>query len=148
GEVCLSWCEDVRDPQHRVSRDALERLADARDARGRRLKVHLLPSPGPLSLSARESGGIQVRRGTRRLRAGQRLAASYVNYYLANGALVLPLLDGHTDAAARRALQRVFPRRRIVGVPAREILLGGGDIHCITQQQPARRAAPRPAAGR
>jgi agmatine deiminase len=139
GEVVLSWCEDARDPQHRVSRDALERLAAARDARGRRLKVHLLPSPGPLHLSAREARGIRPRRGTRALRAGQRLAASYVNFYLANGALVLPLLDARSDGAARRALRRIFPRRRIVGVPAREILLGGGDIHCITQQQPRRR---------
>jgi agmatine deiminase len=64
------------------------------------------------------------------------LAASYINFYLANGALILPLLDARTDAAARRSLQRVFPERRIVGVPAREILLGGGNIHCITQQQP------------
>jgi agmatine deiminase len=139
GEVCLSWCEDARDPQHRVSRDALERLMAARDARGRRLKVHLLPSPGPLYLSAREARGIQARRGTRPLRTGHRLATSYVNFYLVNGGLVLPLLDRRTDRAARRALQRIFPRRRIVGVPAREILLGGGDIHCITQQQPTRR---------
>jgi agmatine deiminase len=139
GEVALSWCGDARDPQHRVSRDALERLAAARDARGRRLKIHLLPSPGPLYLTAREARAIQPRGGTRPLRAGQRLAASYVNFYLANGALVLPLLDARTDGIARRALQRIFPRRRIVGVPAREILLGGGDIHCITQQQPERR---------
>jgi agmatine deiminase len=143
GEVVLSWCENKRDPQHRVSRDALERLLAARDARGRRLKVHLLPSPGPLYRTVREARGIRPRRGTRPLRAGDRLAASYVNFYLANGGLVLPLLDSRTDGAARRALRRIFPRRRILGVPAREILLGGGDIHCITQQQPARRLALR-----
>jgi agmatine deiminase len=59
-----------------------------------------------------------------------------VNFYLANGAVVLPLIDARTDAAARRALRLIFPARRIVGVAAREILLGGGNIHCITQQQP------------
>ncbi len=81
----------------------------------------------------------------RSLAAGLRLAGSYVNFYLANGALVLPLLDERTDAAARRALRRIFPRRRIIGVGAREILLGGGNIHCITQQQPARhRKRPPP----
>jgi agmatine deiminase len=142
GEVCLSWCEDPRDPQHRVSQDALARLMDARDARGRRLKVHKLPAPGPLFMTRRESAGIVRAHGIRRLTAGQRLAASYVNFYLANGALVLPLLDARTDGAARRALRRIFPRRRIVGVEAREILLGGGNIHCITQQQPARRSRP------
>ncbi len=143
GEVCLSWCQDAHDPQHRVSRDALERLAAVRDARGRRLKIHLLPSPGPLYMSVREARGIRARRGTRPLRAGHRLAASYVNFYLANGGLVMPLLDPRTDGAARRALRRIFPHRRIVGVPAREILLGGGDIHCITQQQPVLRLDPK-----
>ncbi len=136
GEVCLTWCDDPRDPQHRVSTDALERLMAARDARGRRLRVHLLPSPGPLHMTRREAAGVVASRGIRSLRAGQRLAGSYVNFYLANGALILPLLDAATDGAARRVLRRVFPRRRIVAVPAREILLGGGDLHCITQQQP------------
>jgi agmatine deiminase len=140
GEVCLTWCADTRDPQHRVSQDAFERLMAARDARGRRLTVHKLPAPGPLFMTRREAGGIARRRGIRHLVAGQRLAGSYVNFYLANGALILPLLDERTDASARRALRGIFPRRRIVGIPAREILLGGGNIHCITQQQPARRA--------
>jgi len=140
GEVCLTWPQDARDAQRRISEEALERLLAARDARGRRLRVHRIPAPPALFLSAREARGIMTRPGIRPLRAGRRLAGSYVNFYLANGALILPLLDPGTDAAARRALQRVFPRRRIVGVPAREILLGGGNIHCITQQQP--RAAP------
>ncbi len=146
GEVCLTWPEDAGDPQRRISEAALERLLAARDARGRRLRVHRIPAPPPLYLSAREAKGILRRPGIRALRAGQRLAGSYVNFYLANGALILPLLGCQTDAAARRCLQRIFPERRIVGVPAREILLGGGNIHCITQQQPrARRHGPHPA---
>ena len=146
GEVCLTWCADVRDPQHRVSQDALERLMAARDARGRRLKVHKLPSPGPLYMTRREAAGIVPRRGIRPLRSGARLAGSYVNFYLPNDALILPLLDERTDGAARRALRRIFPRRRIIGIQAREILLGGGNIHCITQQQPSR-ARGRPGGG-
>jgi agmatine deiminase len=144
-EICLNWCADPRDPQYRVSQDALERLMAARDARGRRFKVHKLPSPGPLYMTRREADGVQRRRGTRARLPGQRLAASYVNFYPANGALILPLLDRRTDGAARHALRRIFPRRRIIGIPAREILLGGGNIHCITQQQP-RRTRTRPSA--
>jgi agmatine deiminase len=140
GEVCLSWCADRRDPQRRVSQDAFERLMAARDARGRRLKVHKLPAPGPLFMTRREAAGVARDRGIRPMAAGRRLAGSYVNFYLANGALILPLLDTRTDGAARRALRGIFPRRRIIGVDAREILLGGGNIHCITQQQPARHA--------
>ncbi len=136
GEVCLTWCEDRRDPMYRVSQDAYQRLMAARDARGRRLRVHKLPAPGTLYMTRREAAGVAHKRGIRRLSGGQRLAGSYVNFYLANGAVILPLIDSRTDAAAGRALRRIFPRRRIVGVAAREILLGGGNIHCITQQQP------------
>jgi agmatine deiminase len=139
GEVCLTWCDDPRDPQYRVSKDALERLMAARDARGRRLRVHKLVSPGPLYMTRREAAGIVTDRAIRSLRAGTRLAASYVNFYMANNAVILPLLDARTDDQARRELRRIFPRRRIIGIPAREILLGGGDLHCITQQQPLRR---------
>jgi agmatine deiminase len=142
GEVLLTWSGNPRDPQHRVSRDALERLKAARDARGRRLIVHKLPAPGPLTMSAREARGIARRTGTRTVRGGSRLAGSYANFYLCNGAVIAPLLDVRTDAAALRVLRRVFPERRVVGIPARELLLGGGNIHCLTQQVPAVRPLP------
>jgi len=136
GEVVLAWCEDRDDPQYEISRDAWQRLADARDARGRRLKVHKLPQPGPLFVTADEAAGVDLREGSRPRREGDRMAASYVNFYLANRRVVMPLLDPRTDARVLRVLRRLFPRREVVGVPAREILLGGGNIHCITQQQP------------
>jgi len=152
GEVCLTWTDNRRDPQYPISRDALERLASARDAQGRRLRVHKLPQPGPLTLSAREARGIVPREGTKPRIARERLAASYVNFYLANGAVIFPLLDRRKDRAAASRLRRMFPGRHIVGVPAREVLLGGGNIHCITQQVPARglrrRHSPKGAAGR
>ncbi|MEJ0007677.1 MAG: agmatine deiminase [Steroidobacteraceae bacterium] len=141
GEVCLTWCDNPRDPQHAISNDALERLLAARDARDRRLQVHKLPAPGPLRMTTREAEGVQRKRGSHARVAGWRLAGSYVNFYLANGGLVMPLLDPHTDGAAARVLKRLFPGRKVVGVPAREILLGGGNIHCITQQIPRRGAA-------
>ena len=69
--------------------------------------------------------------------AGERLAASYANFLITNSRVVFPLLDAPQDQAARDILQRVFPQHEIVGVDGREILLGGGNIHCITQQIPA-----------
>jgi agmatine deiminase len=137
GVVCLAWTDNRRDPQYAICLDAWERLHDARDARGRRLKVERLPLPGPLAMSAREAGGVATRRGTTPRRAGHRLAASYVNFYIANGGIVMPRLDPRYDKAAAAHLKRLFPRHRVVGVAAREILLGGGNIHCITQQMPA-----------
>ncbi|HEX2494825.1 MAG TPA: agmatine deiminase [Steroidobacter sp.] len=136
GEVILTWTDDKRDPQHRASLDAYERLMEVRDARGRRLKVHKLPHPGPLFRTREEALHIDFADGVRARSAGERLAASYVNFYMANGTIVAPLLDVKRDREATRALQRIFPDRRIIGVHAREILLGGGNIHCITQQKP------------
>ena len=136
GVVALHWTDNKRDPQYAVSADALERLKAARDARGRRLRVIKLPMPGPLELTASEAAGVLVRETSQRREAGARLAASYVNFYIANRGIVMPLLDSKTDKLAAARLKRAFPGRKVVGVPAREILLGGGNIHCITQQVP------------
>jgi agmatine deiminase len=136
GVVLLTWTHDEDDPQHAISRDARERLEAATDAKGRSLEVVPLPSPGPLQTSAEEAEGVDATEGTQPRRAGDRLAASYVNFYLGNSRIVYPLLDPRHDEEAAAILQRVFRERAVVGVPAREILLGGGNIHCITQQVP------------
>jgi agmatine deiminase len=145
GEVALGWTDNKRDVQYSISLDAWERLNDARDAQGRRLKVHKLPMPRPLTLNEKEAGGVVAREGTTPREAGMRLAGSYVNFYIANGGIVMPLLDKHTDKTAAAKLKRLFPDRRVVGVPAREVLLGGGNIHCITQQVPKHGRARRKA---
>ena len=137
GVVLLTWSEDGSDPQRAISEDALARLRAATDARGRPFEVVLLPSPGPLWTSAEEAAGVESRDGTLERRAGDRLAASYVNFYLGNSRIVMPLLDERHDDDAAAILARCFPGREVVGVPAREILLGGGNVHCITQQVPA-----------
>jgi agmatine deiminase len=136
GVVLLTWTDDEDDPQQAISRDARERLTAATDAQGRPFEVVLLPSPGPLQTSAEEAEGVDATEGTQPRRAGDRLAASYVNFYLGNSRIVYPLLDPRHDEEAAEILRRTFPDREVVGVPAREILLGGGNIHCITQQVP------------
>ena len=93
GEVVLTWCDDADDPQYDISRSAYEALQAARDSRGRRLKIHRLPQPGPLYMTAEEAAGVDDAPGTRPRRAGDRLAASYVNFYIANRQVVMPLLD-------------------------------------------------------
>ncbi len=136
GHVALTWTDDRRDPQYEISHDAYRRLRRARDARGRALAVHKIHQPGPLYMTAEEAAGIDPRPGTRPRKAGDRLPASYVNFYVANGRVVAPLYDRRWDAAALRTLKRLFPGREVVGLPTREGLLGGGNIHCITQQVP------------
>ncbi|MGH8249347.1 MAG: agmatine deiminase [Steroidobacteraceae bacterium] len=139
GEVALTWCEDREDPQYEIVREAFEALQKARDARGKALKVHRIMQPAPMVMTAQEAAGIEASPGTRPRVAGDRLAASYVNFYIANRQVVMPLLDPRTDRGAKTAIARLFPGRKVIGIPSREILLGGGNIHCITQQQPRAR---------
>jgi agmatine deiminase len=136
GEVVLTWTEDRSDPQYAISAGALERLQKMTDARGRSLKVHKLIAPKPILITAEEAAGVDKVAGTLPRQAGNRLAASYVNFYIANEVIVMPRFDDPADGPAQEALARLFPTRRIVTVPGREILLGGGNIHCITQQEP------------
>ncbi len=119
-----------------MSLDARRRL----DAAG--LDVRLLPSPGPLFMTAEEAAGLAVVAGSKERSAGDRLAGSYVNFYVANSAVVMPLFDERHDDEAIDILASLFPERSVFGVPAREILLGGGNIHCITQQVPSRTLKP------
>ncbi len=137
GIVLLSYSEDESDPQHAISRDAQERLEAATDARGRSIEVIRLPSPGPVTITEQEAQGVDAVPGSLPRRAGDRLAASYANFYTATTRIVYPLLDERYDAQAGEILSDCFPDREVVGVEAREILLGGGNIHCITQQVPA-----------
>jgi len=137
GLVLLTWPDQESDPQHAISREAYERLRGATDARGRPLEVVLLPSPGPLTVDSEEAAGVRPAPGSRPRRAGDRLAGSYVNFYIGNSRVVFPLLDRRHDERAAEVLRDCFPGREVLGVAAREILLGGGNVHCITQQVPA-----------
>ncbi len=137
GVILLTWPEDESDPQHEISREALERLRDATDARGRSFEVVRIPAPGPVAITPEEAAGVRSVPGTLPRGAGDRMAASYVNFHLGTGRIVFPLLDEGLDGSAAEILRGCFPDRDVVGVPAREILLGGGNIHCITQQVPA-----------
>ncbi|MDV7142593.1 agmatine deiminase [Tropicimonas sp. TH_r6] len=136
GEVILSWTEDKDDPQYAISQRAYEFLSNATDAKGRSFRIHKVHIPGPLYFTEEEAAGIDMSDGMER-EAGERMAGSYANFLITNGRIILPLLDPKWDGPARDVLQEAFPDFEIVGVQAREILLGGGNVHCITQHVPA-----------
>ncbi|MCP4820377.1 MAG: agmatine deiminase [Shimia sp.] len=136
GKVILSWTEDKEDPQYEISQRAYEFLSNVTDAKGRSLEIFKVHIPGPLYFTEDEAAGIDMSEGMER-EAGERMAGSYANFLITNGRIILPLLDEKWDEEARKVLQEAFPEYEIVGVQAREILLGGGNVHCITQQVPA-----------
>ncbi len=138
GVVALAWTDDESDPQYELSKKAFETLSNATDAKGRKLEIHKLHIPKTVVVTKDESEGVDSVEGTLPREEGDRQAASYANFYIANGAVIVPLFgDDVHDKMAMDELQKIFPDRKIEGVYAREIILGGGNIHCITQQQPA-----------
>lgn len=136
GVVVLAWTDDKSDPQYEISQENYEILQSVRDARGRKLEVHKIHIPDPVLITREESEGVDAVEGTLPRNEGDRLAASYINFYLCNGGAVVPTFNDRHDAEALTTLQKLMPERKVVGITAREILLGGGNIHCITQQQP------------
>lgn len=138
GVVVLAWTDDESDPQYAISKAAYDYLSSETDAKGRKLEIHKLYTPKPILISKVESMGVDPIDGTLPRQEGDRLAASYANYYTGNGFVALPVFDDPNDKLAIDLLKSLYPDREIVPIYAREILLGGGNIHCITQQVPAR----------
>ena len=137
GVVALSWTDDRNDPQYERSAEAYEGLRSANDANGRMLEIHKIHQPEPMTMTKEEAAGLEVVDSAMPRPEGERLAGSYINFYIANGAIIAPQFGDPQDQRALQKLDGLFPNAQIVGVAAREILLGGGNIHCITQQQPA-----------
>lgn len=136
GVVALTWTDDEDDPQHAISLAAFEQLSQAVDVRERPLQIVKIHQPTPMYITPTEATGVVDVPGTLPRNEYERLAGSYINYYIANGGVIVPQFNDRYDTAALETIQSLFPNRKVVGVYAREILLGGGNIHCITQQQP------------
>jgi agmatine deiminase len=107
------------DPNREALLRILADLRGMRDAAGRPVEVVTIPSPGRI---LDEEGGV--------------MPASYVNFYIANHAVVVPTYGAPADEAAVERIATLFPGRRTSGVDARAVLSGGGTFHCITQQVP------------
>jgi agmatine deiminase len=116
----VACMEPVADDPNRDALDAILRdLQHARTARGERLEVVTVPSPGAVEDAA-----------------ANLMPASYMNFYIANTVVVVPTYGVDSDDHAVRAIETMFPSRRVVGLPGKAVVVGGGAFHCCTQQQP------------
>jgi agmatine deiminase len=136
GVVLAAVTEDESDWRYELLEDNLLRLRQTVDARGRRLEVHTIPMPAIMAITEDEAWGIDAAEGSIPRRPGDKTAASYLNFLICNGGIVMPSFGDPNDAVAKAKLEELFPDREVVAVPGREIVLGGGNVHCITQQQP------------
>jgi agmatine deiminase len=119
GVVMCMRSQTNDDPNHAVLESIAEQLANFTDARGRKLSVARIPSPGRILDSE-----------------GEIMPASYLNFYIANESVIVPIYGSEFDQKAVDAIAAHFPTRRTIGLSAKVILEGGGAFHCITQQQP------------
>jgi agmatine deiminase len=110
--VVLALEQDPADENHGRSHDNLRRLKAAG------LRVATIPFPRPVVMN------------------GERLPASYANFYIANDAVLVPTFNDANDRVALNTLAELFPRRRVIGVHAVDLVWGLGTIHCLTQQEP------------
>ena len=117
--VLAGHTKDSTDPNYRILEENLARLESTTDAKGRSLEVVRMVQPSPIMV-----GRVPV-------------TPCYVNLYLANGAVVFPNYGIREDDLARETLVSLFPDREVVGIRCEHISIGGGDVHCITQQLPA-----------
>jgi len=121
GVIVLAYEEDPADDEnHRRSVDNMRRLELAGAGRGA-LKVVKIPYPRPVTMH------------------GDRLPASYANFYIANGVVLVPTFNDRNDRVALNALAELMPNRHVVGVHAVDLVWGFGTLHCLTQQEPAGR---------
>ena len=120
----LTVVEENRDDANFLAlRENLDILKASADQDGRPLCVRTLPMPAPIYFD------------------GQRLPASYANFYIANKSVMVPTFSDAKDRVALNTIAELFPSREVVGIPCRDLVLGLGTLHCMTQQQPARRSS-------
>jgi len=119
GRVVAARQPDRLDPNHASLAENLAQLESAVDARGRRLEVIPVDIPSRFAFE------------------GAQLPASHLNFYVVNGAVMVPVFGGPSDEPAVRTLAACFPGRRIVPVDCQELVRGRGALHCITRDQPA-----------
>lgn len=137
GEVACIWTDDEDNPFYEAAHAAYETLSNATDAKGRQLRVHKLTMPKePTYMTQEEVDAIDVVEGTIPRTTEDVCIASYMNFLIGNDFVLVPQYDDEYDEKALQQVQEMFPEREVVGVPTREVVYGGGNIHCITQQQP------------
>jgi agmatine deiminase len=110
---------DPNDPNYEPLRENIRRLRESTDQDGKQLSIIELPMPAPVIFE------------------GRRLPASYANFYIANGLVLVPVFDDPNDRVALDILADLFPGRDVIGIYSGDLIWGFGAMHCMTQQQPA-----------
>lgn len=139
-KIVLAWTDNIDDPQYKMSKACYDYLSSVTDCKGRKIEIIKLPIPdSPVLIEKADMDNLVFEEGEDNREEGERLAASYVNYYYTNDSILIPQFGGKNTESDKRAVEimkSVSNGRKVVPIYARDILVGGGNIHCITQQIP------------
>lgn len=136
GVVALAYTDDKNDPQYEMCEANYKYLSKAKDALGNTLEIVKVMLPSPQYMTKEEAEGLEFEDSSTKRLEGRRLAASYINFYMGEKFVILPQFGDKNDEVALKQFQSLFPDKEIIPIYSREILLGGGNIHCITKQIP------------
>lgn len=137
GVVLLAWCDDENDPQYERCVKDYEYLSSVTDSKGRSLTIIKMPLPKTMYMSKDEANQLTISSNAISRLEGRRLAGSYVNFYIGEKFIILPQFGCDEDSKAVEILKDFYKEEKdIIPVHSKEILLGGGNIHCITKQIP------------
>ena len=137
GVVALAWSDEKGDPQYGYCRAAYKILSNSEDAQGRKLQVIKIKLPKPMYMTKKEAKSIKEGKYNAKARPeGSRLAASYINFYQGDKFVIMPAFGVPEDTLAKSQIQKLYPDKDVIQIYSKEILLGGGNIHCITMQIP------------
>lgn len=138
-ELVITWTDNQEDPVYQTCREIERVLLEATDVNGDHFDIHRLSMPHrEQKLSAEEAATVEKVNGSMPRNIGQRLTATYVSFITTNDQIIMPLFDDPADKVAKQTLQQLFEDRQVVGIPAREILIGGGGLHTVVAHIPAR----------
>ena len=135
GEVICMWTDDKDNPYYQACQDAYNTLINETDAKGRKLKVHKLCMP-KVDVKMGANFKIDSVVGSQPRVEGTNCVAAYMNFLITNNGVICPQFDDENDSLAIKQLKEIFKDKEVVGVHSKEVIYGGGNIHCITQQQP------------
>lgn len=144
GVMACIWSDDPDYPFYRQCHEAYETLSNATDAKGRKLKVYKLPMPvKPLYMDQASCDSIDIDENAEPRVPDEPLIASYMNYLVTNHGVIVPQYGDENDQLAIDTLQKIYDETwgegvyKCVGVKTEQVVYGGGNIHCITQQEPS-----------
>ncbi len=135
-DICLAWTDDKSNPNYKRLNKIFQMLNGMENLKGERYVIHRIPLPKLQYMTEKESRGLVKADNALDRKAGDMLPASYMNFYMLNGAVLVPSFKCKTDNIVLKIFNGLFPNRKVIQIYSREPLLGGGGMHCLLHEVP------------